>query len=578
MRKVSFTFFCLILLIVVWPVDMIFFPYIVRTAVDILTQYETNRAAAWAELAYPVYLGAFLWIGCNFGYHLQGGLFTRAVPRFEADVRMAMFDHVQRHSPRYFQSHLAGALSNSISEMTQQTSQIIQLSLWLFLPTCVAAFLALFLFMQIQPFFAGILCVWLVLHGIICFVYSRKVNLYEEMHGEIRHSLVGRIVDSLSNFFAVNSFVRFDDEHRMLCVQQAAEQRIYGRAKFCIERMRIALSTLGFIGPGLILISQMLASWTQGTITTGEAVQIFNTSWNMIMIAWMAGTSLPMLFQAIGLANQALKLMNDPQDLLDSPHAKALVVTRGEICFENVSFGYGETLLFREKNVIIHPGEKIGLVGRSGAGKSTFIRLLMRFYPLQEGRILIDGQDIAQVSLRSLREACALIPQDPLLFHRTLFDNIHYGRPSAQKEEVYAAARKAHCEGFIEKMPQGYQSLVGEGGSKLSGGERQRIAIARALLADAPILLLDEATSALDSITEKEIQQSLELLMQGRTTLVIAHRLSTLAKMDRIFVFEKGALVETGTPQELLAKESHYKALWKMQSDGFLLNINGSSI
>lgn len=568
--KQPITFFCLLLLVSVWPIDMIVFPSIVSSVVDVLTHYESNREAVWVGLMYPVILGALLWISTDIGYRVQGFLLARAVPQFEADIRMSMFDHVQRHSPRYFQEHLAGGLSNSISEMTLQSSQILQLSLTLFFPSLIAASIALFLFARIQPFFAGILFIWLVAHATICFVYSKRINRYEEMHGEIRTSLVGRIVDSLTNYFAVGSFSRYDEETTMLNKQQNAETRIHEETKWQIEWMRCGLGLANSLGPGLLLVSQMFASWQQGAITTGQAVQIFSTSWNMVMIAWIAGTSLPMLFQSMGLAREALKRMNDHQDVLDLANSKPLHVTRGEICFENVSFGYGDNLLFREKNVVIHPGEKVGLVGRSGAGKSTFIRLLMRFYHIQEGRILIDGQDINHVTLNSLRASIALIPQDPILFHRTLFENIHYGRPTASKEEVYLAARKAHCEGFIENMSQGYQSLVGERGTKLSGGERQRVAIARAILADSPILLLDEATSALDSITEKEIQESLELLMRGRTTLVIAHRLSTLAKMDRILVFEKGELVESGTPQELLALDGNYKALWLMQSDGFL--------
>lgn len=568
--KQPVSFFILLLLICIWPIDMIIFPYIVSTAVDVLTQYESNRAAVWTDLAFPIWLGCFVWLFTDSCYRLQGNLLARAIPKFEADVRITMFDHVQRHSPRYFQNHLAGSLSNSISEMTTQASQIVQLSLTLFLPTVLAGLLALFLFAQIQPYFAGILFLWMFAHTFICWIYSKKINRYEDKHGQVRHALMGSIVDSLTNSFTVNSFARFDDEQTRLRVEQHAETDIYTKSKWCIEIMRFGLGLVCFLGPGVLLVSQMVTSWMAGTISTGQAVQIFNTSWNMVMIAWMAGTSLPALFQAFGLSNQALKLMNDPQDILDVPGATPLVVTRGEICFDNVSFGYGKDLLFREKNIVIHPGEKVGLVGRSGAGKSTFIRLLMRFYPIQEGRILIDGQNIAHVTARSLRESLALIPQDPILFHRTLFENIQYGRPGASKEEVYEAARKAYCEGFIHAMPQGYESLVGERGTKLSGGERQRIAIARAILANSPILLLDEATSALDSITENEIQESLEWLMKGRTTLVIAHRLSTLFKMDRILVFEKGCLVESGTPQELLAFDGHYKALWQMQTNGFL--------
>ncbi|MGH2639572.1 MAG: ABC transporter ATP-binding protein, partial [Rhabdochlamydiaceae bacterium] len=206
----------------------------------------------------------------------------------------------------------------------------------------------------------------------------------------------------------------------------------------------------------------------------------------------------------------------------------------------------------------------------SGAGKSTFVNLILRFYPVEKGRILIDGQNMADITLESLRSQVTLIPQDPLLFHRSLENNIHYGRIDASKEEVIEAAKLARCDEFIKKCPHGYASLVGERGTKLSGGERQRIAIARAMLTGAPILILDEATSALDSVTEKHIQESLEKLMQNRTTLVIAHRLSTLAKMDRILVFDQGKIVEEGSHLSLLTKGGHYAHMWKMQAGGFL--------
>lgn len=215
----------------------------------------------------------------------------------------------------------------------------------------------------------------------------------------------------------------------------------------------------------------------------------------------------------------------------------------------------------------------LGLVGYSGAGKSTFVNLILRFYPIEKGRILIDGQDIAHITLDSLHNQVALIPQDPLLFHRSLEENLQYGNIQASKEEIINVAKLAHCDEFIKKCPEGYSSLVGERGTKLSGGERQRIAIARAMLAASPILILDEATSSLDSVTEKFIQESLERLMQNRTTIVIAHRLSTLAKMDRILVFDQGKVVEEGTHSELMAKKGHYALMWRMQAGGFLPDI-----
>jgi len=279
---------------------------------------------------------------------------------------------------------------------------------------------------------------------------------------------------------------------------------------------------------------------------------------------------IPHFFQAIGLAKQALTLLRHPKDLLDSSNASSLLVSGGEILFENVSFSYGEKTLFQNKTVLIRAGEKVGLVGYSGAGKSTFVHLIQRFYPLKEGRILIDGQDISQVTLESLRRQITAVPQDPSLFHRTLEENIRYGNLSASLEDVIEASQNAHSHEFIQKLSEGYSTLIGERGTKLSGGERQRIAIARALLTQAPILILDEATSALDSVTENYIQESLDQLTYNRTTLVIAHRLSTLSKMDRILVFHQGKIIEEGTHTSLLARAGHYAQMWQMQAGGFL--------
>ena len=288
------------------------------------------------------------------------------------------------------------------------------------------------------------------------------------------------------------------------------------------------------------------------------------------MILWTVGTSLPVVFQSFGIAKQAYSAMRDPNDLGDKLGAKDLIVNKGEIKFDNVTFHYGQKKLFENKHVHIKGGEKVGLVGYTGAGKSSFINLILRFFPLHSGRILIDGTDISNVTLGSLRKNIALIPQDPILFHRSIRDNIAYSKPTASKDDVVNAASLAHCNEFIQSLSKGYDSKVGERGTKLSGGEKQRIAIARAILADAPILILDEATSSLDSLTEKYIQDSLEKLMHGRTTIVIAHRLSTLSRMDRILVFDHGKIVEEGTHKSLLSQNGLYARMWRMQVDGFL--------
>lgn len=565
--------FCAILLLsLVWSLDATVWPYLLRLIVDTFTQYDINRAAAWPALKWYFFWGVSLWVVVETGFRTRDFIQSRAIPKLEADIRMAMFDHIEHHSPKYFNEHFSGSLSNKVNDMTTQVTLLLQ-NMLLFVPALVTSIISIIFFYQINPLFALILGGYIVIHLFITFAFTKKCAEYSNIHGEARSTLAGKIVDSLTNNFTVNLFFRFRFEKSQIATYQNDEQNKNFKARRYVSWMFLWLSVLFLVGM-ITLYTFMIMRWFQEKISTGEVIQLFNTTFNVIMALWFAGEMIPQFFQSIGIASQALSVMEDPQDVLDSTGAKPLIAAKGEIVFENVSFRYGDKQLFHNKAVHIKAGEKVGLVGYSGAGKSSFVNLILRFYPVDKGKILIDGQNIADVTLESLRNQVALIPQDPLLFHRTLEENIRYGRIEASKEDVVAVAKLAHCDEFIRKCPDGYASLVGERGTKLSGGERQRIAIARAMLTAAPILILDEATSALDSVTEKYIQDSLEKLMQNRTTLVIAHRLSTLAKMDRILVFDQGKIVEEGSHTALLEKGGHYAKMWQMQAGGFLPDSN----
>jgi ATP-binding cassette, subfamily B, bacterial len=565
------SFFFIFLFSLTWSIDSTVWPYLLRLIIDTLTQFEMDRANVWMSLKWLLIAGVCLWIFVEFCFRLRDFLRARAYPQLEAHIRMAMFDHIQHHSPKYFNEHFAGSLSNKIGDLTTQVTSMLQ-NIMIFLPAITSSILILLFFSKVHPLFALILAVWIGLHFSICFFFTAKCVKYSNIHGEARSVLAGKIVDSLTNNFTVNLFSRFKYEKQQIDHYQKIEQKKHSEAQYYIALMLTSLSILFLVGI-ITLNGFLILYWSQNKISTGEVVQVFNTTFNVVMILWVAGDIMPQFFKSVGIASQALSVMHDPQDVIDPLNTPPLVITKGEIVFENVTFQYGEKKLFDNKDVLIRGGEKIGLVGYSGAGKSSFVNLILRFYPIEKGRILIDGQDIAKISLESLRSQIALIPQDPLLFHRTLEENIQYGNIHASNEEVREAARMAHCDEFIRKCPQGYASLVGERGTKLSGGERQRIAIARAMLAKAPILILDEATSSLDSVTEKFIQESLERLMHNRTTIVIAHRLSTLAKMDRILVFEQGKVIEEGSHHELLAKQGYYAHMWQMQVGGFLPDI-----
>ncbi|CCB89427.1 ABC transporter ATP-binding protein [Simkania negevensis] len=554
----------------VWSLDALLWPYILNLVVSIFTRFDGDRLAAWDSLKWVILGGLGLTIYVETASRIMGFLMAKGVPKLLANIRMALFDHIQHHSPHYFNRRFAGSLANKITDMTTQVELIINELFWPILPAISTCILGAGFLWFVNPLFTWLLIAWIGIHLTICLLFARKADHLEHLHGEARSTLLGKIVDSLTNNFAVNLFCRFKYEKRILSPFQRDEKMKSMSAKRYVEKMRIYLSLFYFIVVIVIMFGTLTYSWLHSYITTGEVIQVFTTMWWIAMILWNIGASLPILFQSIGVAKQALSVMKDPQDLGDTPQAHLLKVSKGEIRFENVSFHYGENKLFSDKKVHIQGGERVGLVGFTGAGKSTFINLILRFFPLHKGRILIDGQDIAHVTLESLREQIALIPQDPLLFHRTLKENISYGKIEAPEEEIFQAARLAHADEFIRKLSDGYDARVGERGTKLSGGEKQRIAIARAILVNAPILILDEATSSLDSVTEKYIQESLETLMKDRTTIVIAHRLSTLSRMDRILVFDRGKIVEEGSHSSLLEKEGLYSKMWKMQVGGFL--------
>lgn len=554
-----------------WSIDHTLWPGVLMLVVDALTNFQGDREQVWSVLKTPVILGALLWILVEITYRLAGFLLAYVTPKLEAAIRMSMFDYVTRHSYVYFSKQFAGGMANKISDMTQSFTQIMKLLLTLFMPVALALIISVALFAKVQLVFAMILAGWLVVHIGICLACAKKCDWYSNIHAEARSGLAGSIVDCLSNNLNVRLFGRYKYEHDYLAKQQKDEVIKHEKSLVYIEKMKIALGLTTFLGAGVAMNWYMLYAWQKGMISTGEVVFIFNTTWNITIMAWLAGLELPTLFKEIGVCRQALTIIQDEHDLVDEPSAVPLNVKKGEIAFENVTFHYiPNHNIFEDKNITLDAGSKVGLVGFSGSGKSTFVHLILRYFDVEQGRILIDGQDISQVSQETLRSQIAMIPQDTSLFHRSLMDNIRYGRLDATDEEVIEAAKKAHCHEFIEKMPEKYHTTAGERGVKLSGGQRQRIAIARAILKNAPILILDEATSALDSVTEQKIQEGIELLTAGRTCIFIAHRLSTLSGMDRILVFKDGKIIEDGTHEELLNADGHYAHMWNMQAGGFL--------
>ena len=422
----------------------------------------------------------------------------------------------------------------------------------------------------VNPIFSIILITWFIFFAGSSIFMSKKLVSLSDAQAKEESIVVGELVDSLSNHTNVRIFARKVYENSRMVTFFDRQQKAY-TATYMYSTI------LSCIQGGLIAVMMgcstffLVYLYGKGLVTIGDFALILGLSMELGHMMWYTMSEVDEFNKAVGRCKQSLISLMIPLEITNKPNATELNCTNGQITFKNVKFHYkGTEPLFENKSIEIRAGQKVGLVGYSGGGKSTFVNLILRFYDVTDGAILIDEQDIREVTQESLRKNIAMIPQDPSLFNRTLMENIRYGRADASDREVMEAAKQAHAHEFIEKLPDGYNSLVGERGVKLSGGQRQRIAIARAILKNAPILILDEATSQLDSLTENVIQESMWELMQNKTTIVIAHRLSTLLHMDRILVFDKGKIVEDGTHNELLAKQGLYKKLWDAQVGGFL--------
>lgn len=544
-------------------------PYSLKMIVDTLGVHKPGQAILSA-LTPALIIGGGAWLLLIIILRLQNWWQAYVLPKFEADVRMSVLSYLTQQSYHYFSNQMAGTLANKVNDLPRALDSIFMIMTWYGVAACSSIVVALILMCTINYWFAVVLLAWIFCQLFVSYKLSTKVDQYSIENAEDKSALSGKIVDSLSNAGAVKLFARATDE--MDYVSKTQDKEINSNKKLIlymnIFRLYLDIPVTFMIG---IMVYLLINFWQRGLISTGDFVFVFNVSFVIMSQIWYLCHAMADLYREVGIARQAIALLSVPIEVEDVPLAAPLHVTRGTIEFDNVTFHYSEgTKVFENKSAVIEPGQRVGLVGFSGSGKTTFIHLILRFFNVESGRILIDGQDISQVSQESLRAAISMIPQDTSLFHRTLMENIRYGNPAATDEQVFRASKKACCDAFIALLPDGYNTLVGERGIKLSGGQRQRIAIARAILKDTKILILDEATSQLDSLTEETIQNSLWELMEDKTCIVIAHRLSTLLHMDRILVFAEGQIVEDGTHEQLLALNGLYKSMWDAQVGGLL--------
>jgi len=550
-------------------------PVFIGKTVTLLTAHDPARLLqeVWPSL---LTMALVLVIARPLGIALQNLVVNQAVaPSLTNLIRWQSHYNVVRQSWSYFQNDFAGRIANRVMQTGPALREsLVQITgaVWYIIVYGTSALLLLAHndWRLMLP-----IAVWFVLYIAMLRYFVPRLRDRSRAMSEMRSLLTGRVVDSYTNILTVKLFARPRDEDDF--VREAVDQHtaLFRDQTRNNSFFTIALATLNAL---LLLASGVvgIGLWIKGSIGLGVLAMSLPLSWQMVNISGWVAFNVTAIFENIGVVLDGMKSIAVPRQMRDRPGAGTLTVTTGGIRFDDVHFGYGtERGVLHGIDLAIAPGERVGLVGASGAGKSTLVNLLLRFYELESGRIEIDGQDIAQLTQESLRAQIAMVTQDTSLLHRSIRDNIRYGRPSASEAEIQAAADRAQATGFITKLEdwmgrKGFEAHVGERGVKLSGGQRQRVAIARVILKNAPILVLDEATSALDSEIEAAIQEQLDDLMRGRTVIAIAHRLSTIARMDRLIVLDHGRIVESGSHADLLQKGGAYARLWHRQSGGFI--------
>jgi ATP-binding cassette subfamily B protein len=530
--------------------------YGVKSLVDSLSAGPSRAGSVWLAFVFLMSLIA----ADNFLWRIASWTASFTFVGVTGDLRRDMFRHLTGHAPSYFTDRLPGMLTSRITATSNAVYTVENMFVWNVFPPCVATVSAIALIGTVSlTMSAGMILV----AGIMVFAMFRMAAAGRPLHDDFADKAAavdGEMVDVISNMPLVRAFCGLNHEHDRFDATVSRELTARGRSLRYLEKLRLTHAGITVVLT-IALLAWAITLWQRGAATTGDVVLVCTLGLSILSATRDLAVALVDVTQHVARLTEAIATLLLPHELRDHPEAEPLVKSGAAIVFNNISFHYpGGPQVFDKFSLRIQPGQRVGLVGQSGGGKSSLFTLLQRFYDVQRGSITVDGQDIARVTQQSLREAISVVPQDISLFHRSIMENIRYGRPNATDTEVLRAAVAARCD-FIDTLPQGMATIVGDRGIKVSGGQRQRIAIARAFLKDAPILLLDEATASLDSESEEAIREALARLMHGRTVIAIAHRLATLRHFDRVVLLQSGRIIEDGPPDILLQGKGPYREL-----------------
>ncbi len=544
-------------------------PWFMKRLIDVMSQGASTPEIAttlmWI-IGTIFVINLVNWIGNR----VFGFVSTYWEPHVIADLQQTCFNYLLGHSYKFFTDNFAGSLARKVGRIGQAFMVIADEFQYRIIPVIIVLIGAIIALALRFPYMSLVFVVWCAIFIYANVLASRWKFKIDVKKAAVDSEIVGFTTDVFSNATTTKLFNGTNREQASYRTNIHRWRQLQISSWFRGEFIS-ALQALLNVIIQIVLLYWGIQLWRQGVLTLGDIILIQGYLALVFGRLWNINQSFRRIYESFSDAKEMVEILELPYEVQDKPRAKNITVKRGEVEFSDVSFYFHSTRLVLKKfNLKIKSHEKVALVGASGAGKTTITKLLFRFHDVTQGKILIDGQNIADMTQDSLRRNIALVPQEPILFHRSLMDNIRYGRASASDEEVIAASKKARCHEFITALPDGYKTFVGERGIKLSGGERQRVAIARAILKNAPILVLDEATSSLDSESEHLIQEALAHLMQNKTTIVVAHRLSTIMQMDRIIVIDAGKVVDSGTHQELLKKRGIYQTLWNIQAGGFI--------